>query len=302
MYLDEIIESECVENRFDAWTDYRTSLTEYIIKSVEDYYIREKLTGLKLRRLNYEYSIEDASLEFGRPLLAIWGAGGCNDIDIQRLSKYFNLVFIDNNEKVVKSGIKRFNLDESQYVYTDLRFWDVSYDDYEMFEALLMEGASSKEIIGFLNELTDKMSDMAYVNSLCFDFSVIVGLASQLVSRFVALLHYYKDKYSKKELEAIYIQLEAMSDLAVNRMYKFITKTTKNMFIVGYEQCVFDCEKSADMLDGPSDIQGNNVLAFLLEHGEKELGEIRLFSDTSLSWPFAEDKSYLMRNMAYIFC
>lgn len=295
MQFRRIVESECVEERYEAWSDYRNNLTEYIIRSIEDYYIREKLTSKRLRRLNFDYSIEDATSEYGKPVLAIWGAGGCNDIDINVLSKHFKLVLIDNNEAVVKKCIARYGLDSTQYVSCDLRFWDVSDDDYEMYEALMMEGAPWEEINAFLDELCNGMKVNEYnsINGIQlkgFNYSVVIGLASQLVSRFVAILHIYKDNYSSTDLEKIYIKLEKMSEIAVKRMFLSIMSTTRNMAIFGYEK---------EVVGEAGKVQGNNVLTELIGQAV-EKDSLKCISKCNLNWNFAEEKSYVMENAAYV--
>ena len=66
-YLDRLITSEVLPNAYKEWRGYRQKLTDFIE--------------------------ENCVAEGGcKPVLAIWGAGRSNDIDLARLAESFKLV------------------------------------------------------------------------------------------------------------------------------------------------------------------------------------------------------------------
>ena len=90
----KMIASENTDSMYEKWSEYRNELTDYIIEGIEHLHIRRKLADTGKRRIYGEYNIETIVAEkVNRPTLAIWGAGGCNDIDIVRLFIRFFYTF-----------------------------------------------------------------------------------------------------------------------------------------------------------------------------------------------------------------
>ena len=71
-YLDRLIASEVLPNAYKEWRGYRQKLTDFI----------------------EENCVAEGG---GKPVLAIWGAGRSNDIDLARLAERFKLVLIDRD-------------------------------------------------------------------------------------------------------------------------------------------------------------------------------------------------------------
>ena len=79
-----MIETENSDPMRTAWTDYRQTLTSYVLEGIESYYRRAHLARQgKLR--DQAFTLEaDVPLE-AKPVVAIWGAGRCNDLDLDCL-------------------------------------------------------------------------------------------------------------------------------------------------------------------------------------------------------------------------
>lgn len=89
-----MIETENSDPMRTAWTDYRQTLTSYVLEGIESYYRRAHLARQgKLR--DQAFTLEaDVPLE-AKPVVAIWGAGRCNDLDLEMLAPYVRFVLID---------------------------------------------------------------------------------------------------------------------------------------------------------------------------------------------------------------
>ena len=85
MIYEKMIETENSDLMRAAWTDYRQTLTSYVLEGIESYYRRAHLARQgKLR--DQAFTLEaDVPLE-AKPVVAIWGAGRCNDLDLEMLA------------------------------------------------------------------------------------------------------------------------------------------------------------------------------------------------------------------------
>lgn len=305
--LNKLIISEDTDSRYNQWSSYRNKLTDYIIESVENYYIKEVLVKNKMLRIDKSFNIEEAIGQQGfKPTLAIWGAGGCNDIDVSRLSKYFQLVLIDRDMLTMKKAIERFKLNESSCVCADLHFFDINMKDYSMFEAMLMDNMPIEDIKLFIKELGDRRVIIKQEALPVFDFSVDIGLSSQMVSRLVAIAMLYGRYDEIKE------SLIKLGQLGIECLEKSITGLTRKMLIHGYEldtdeamEGIMDrydiaaINQEIKLDDGipelfsNSCIEGNAYFARLIcDRLDKR--ELRLLMSEGIVWPFTEDKVYFM--------
>lgn len=325
MDFDEMIKSEDTDSLYDRWEDYRKELTDYIVSSVEEFNIKKKLSDLRKRRIYGIYTIEDVVAENGiKPTLAIWGAGGCNDMDIVRLSRYFRLVLVDNNINKIKAARSRFGLSCEECLCVDLHFWDVTRDDYKMFEALLRDGAEASELAGFMRELSDRMVKPDYSGLPHFDYSVAVGLASQLNSRFAAMLHMYNagavhgryDRYTDADTALLCDMIYELNVAAVDRMLEAVKEMTVKGVILGYETDNYDtCADMRLQLESLNEeyevpvasgvrafnpyhtcikISGNAELEEGIRNRVEKTGDFVVINHRIMLWPFSEQKSYLM--------
>ena len=90
-YLDRLIASEVLPNAYKEWRGYRQKLTDFIE--------------------------ENCVAEGGcKPVLAIWGAGRSNDIDLARLAERFKLVLIDRDAEGLAQACKTYGLEETDAI------------------------------------------------------------------------------------------------------------------------------------------------------------------------------------------
>lgn len=335
MLFEELLNSENTNDRYDLWKNYREDLTEKIINNFNDILIKKKVKEEKIRRVKDKQLLHQIKDQKGyKPTLAIWGAGGCNDIDIVALSHYFTLILIDDNEKQIKGARSRAKLSESECVCTNLKFWDVWEEEYYLFDALVKDRAPVEDIVIYFDDLVNRMIEIDYSTIPTFDFSVCVGLASQLNSRFMAILYRHKgepDFYSNNDILTIVDAFDRLNDIAVERMCNCINKLTKYGAMFGYElDSLFIDETDESNKDVIEEIireklneinsvieesihietanEKQNIWQFDINiQGSKQLEKYlmkceldnpnansNLICTEALVWPFAIEKSYIM--------
>jgi hypothetical protein len=275
-YLDRLITSEVLPNAYKEWRGYRQKLTDFIE--------------------------ENCVAEGGRkPVLAIWGAGRSNDIDLARLAERFKLVLIDRDAEGLAQACKTYGLEEADAICVDLPFWNVELETYEMFEALLAEGEEAEIVIEHLKQVAFDNSHRVLPDiRRRFDYSVCVGLHSQLNARFAGLLYMYRENYDEEELQMIENAIRALNEAAVTRTNDVIYMLTEKLMVFGLEWAVVN-ESAMDQWENlvPEEIEG----ALQLRHdiGMHKDFDIRIEAERRFFWPFAwkeRKKGYVMELLA----
>ena len=236
-----------------------------------------------------------------KPVLAIWGAGRSNDIDLARLAERFKLVLIDRDAEGLAQACKTYGLEETDAICVDLPFWNVELETYEMFEALLAEGEEAEIVIEHLKQVAFDNSHRGLPEiGRRFDYSVCVGLHSQLNARFAGLLYMYRENYDEEELQMIENAIRALNEVAVTRTNDVIYMLTEKLMVFGLEWAVVN-ESAMDQWENlvPEEIEG----ALQLRHdiGMHKGFDIRIEAERRLFWPFAwkeRKKGYVMELLA----
>ena len=275
-YLDRLIASEVLPNAYKEWRGYRQKLTDFI----------------------EENCVAEGG---GKPVLAIWGAGRSNDIDLARLAERFKLVLIDRDAEGLAQACKAYGLEETDAICVDLPFWNVELETYEMFEALLAEGEEAEIVIEHLKQVAFDNSHRVLPDiGRRFDYSVCVGLHSQLNARFAGLLYMYRENYDEEELQMIENAIRALNEAAVTRTNDVIYMLTEKLMVFGLEWAVVN-ESAMDQWENlvPEEIEG----ALQLRHdiGMHKDFDIRIEAERRLFWPFAwkeRKKGYVMELLA----
>ena len=210
MNYNRMIKTENTDSRYEDWREYRGQLTSYIKDRLQE-------------------NCKKGSW------VAIWGAGGCNDIEISELAKDYKLLLIDQDTEKLCQVRERLNLNSDSCKVADVGFWSIYDEDYEMLEALLLDGVSYEELESFFEELIENIPEALNLEKYSVDCSVVVGLASQLNARFAALLHLYEERLSYKDKEKLLLIISKMNQYATDRLYISIRQLTKKLIITGYE-------------------------------------------------------------------
>lgn len=301
-YFDEMISTERIPDSYAGWERYRREVTEYI----ENNCPVVKIPG------------QDTACS--KPVLALWGIGQAGDIDIGRLAKCYKLVLIDRDRESVLRAVSEYELSEQDYIIADIPFWQIDDDQYRLYEAMLEDCADTEHILEFLTgiaaansgkyigrtEVGDIVDDTDRYLDI-FDYSVAVGLHSQLNSRFAALLYHYRDNYHEEDLRLISSAISGLNEAAVERLNDYMYHMTKDIIIYGYE--VAACEDQADAgilanafdqrdVEAMKSVDHIEGVAQLMKDMSLHMNyDVELVSSHHMVWPFdtlRERKNYVM--------
>ena len=297
MNYSNMIKTENTNSMYELWKPYRKNMTSYI----------QEVLASNCKKNSW---------------VAIWGAGGCNDIEISELANNYRLILIDRDIEELKAVRDRYGLSSDICKVVDVGFWNITDEDYEMFQALLMDGASLEDIENFFNDLIKNMLPPIDLNDFSVECSVVVGLTSQLNARFAALLHVHKDKIPHIEMERVLELLNNLNRLATDRLFISLRQITNKIIISGYETCTCysneelaitrkqlescfeEGKEGGSFLSGEEasliKVAGNEYWHKLLYKGIlmdklEEVGMCQI-----IDWRFTESKSYPMLMVALI--
>ncbi|MCM1288905.1 MAG: hypothetical protein NC240_11405 [Clostridium sp.] len=294
MIFERLLENENTAIYFNEWTTYRQAVTSYIMESI--------VTDTHM----------SACKKTDKATLAIWGAGQCSDIDISLLSNYFNLVLIDCEQEKINEARSKY-IKSTSCICMDIPFWHINHDTYELFEAMLIDALPVDAIVQFIDECTSNQPILKYDTLPKFDYSIAVGLSSQLCSRFIALLSNYKDNYNDNELHFLYHYFSSLNTAAVKAMLEALKKMTRALMIIGYEIKAYNNDFTAAQQDlslfskflhgdgrsfndplMKSSVSGNDVLQKELHSFVCATNKYVLSSQNFFIWNFNKYKQYLM--------
>ena len=200
-------------------------------------------------------------------------------------------MLIDRDREAVLSAVREYGLKEQDYIIADIPFWHVDDDQYRLYEAMLEDCEDTEHILEFLTGIatansgkyigrtksgdivndTDRYLDI-------FDYSVAVGLHSQLNSRFAALLYHYRDNYHDEDLRLISSAISGLNEAAVERLNDYMYHMTKDVLIYGYEVAACEDQTCAEKLANAFDRRDVETMKSV-EHIE---GVAQLMKDMSL--------------------
>lgn len=315
MIYEKMLQTENSDSLRTAWTEYREKLTGYVYNCVEDYYRRVYLAASgKLRSHTFSLPQYLADTDT-KPVIAIWGAGRCNDIDLKRLAEIAKLVLIDREIEWVEQAKKRYFLTDEQCVCVDVGFWEIYEEEEQFFEKLLLQG-DDEHLSLYLKQLMDSISEQIpeYLEyGKLFDFSVVCGVASQLNARFAAMLHIYET--DRKAYPKTVEMLRRMNHQASKKLYDAVAETTKTFLICANElyaglpqkvdvlseyadQWTEDWEmhlhtKEIKSSDDFCQVAGSREFIQEIERSQRE-GSLELRHRCGMVWPFSQEKCYLM--------
>lgn len=244
MLYDQMVKSENSDPVRDLWRPYREMMTQYVCGRIEDSYRRTYLAGQSKRKAD-DFSLEQVLAETGeKPVVAVWGAGRCNDLDIHTLAGISRLVLIDRETAWTEAAREQYGLNREQCVCADMGFWDISEEEERYFERLLAGGADDGHLAAYLRQLSVcEQAESSAVSCGRFDYSVCLGLASQLNARFAGLMHIYKKDFADyPETESV---LREMNACASGRLLRMIAETTGKAVILANELYAGTAERAA---------------------------------------------------------
>lgn len=315
MLYEKMIESENSDIVREHWSSYRRDMTDYVRERVEDYYRRKHLLeNGKIR--DQKFSLESYLKACGKkPVLAIWGAGRCNDLSILELAPFSKLVLIDRDISLIEAAKARYGFSDTECVCINLPFWEIYEEEERYFETLLVH-ADDVHLSQYLKQLFDSLqADIPNYETFedAFDFSVCFGLASQLQARFAGLLYGYEKNI--EDFPMVQNMLRKMNQEAEIRLLNAILMTTKNAFFCANEMCARipaeeeilwkyahnwseDWEEALLSMQNKTasnlcNVEGSREFLQAIEHETKQ-GGLKILHRCGMVWPFSEEKYYFM--------
>jgi len=264
--FDELKKLQTIAGAYKEWSSYRHKVTEYIINNTTDF-----------------------------ESIAIFGAGKCNDIDLNILeSKFEKVILIDIDMSSMKEGINQYSLVDSnkiELIACDfLGIEDSEYRDYEYlvkkyFFTNTNNLSSRHKILSLLDDLTAKINkyplafgEDAYKNS------ILIGVHSQInvyLQRIWSICLQITGEGDNLAIEKI----KKMNDIVAKKLNAAVIESTKVKLFFGYEMGM---EGQYGRIEGA--IQAEHDLELRLESGL-----INFSSEFKLLWPFKSDCKYVMR-------
>ena len=289
-YYEELLKTEQIPDAYQRWEEYRLSVTEYIMA--------------KLHPMEH---------------IAILGAGALNDIELRTLLDLgVQIDLLDYDVHAVMQGVQNqlgsrwveYHSKEQLRVM-DYDVWPVGIAFYHEVERLFLAQSPIKVVIDALKDLTNQIEKEEMAPMEQYDTMICMGLHSQVMVHFVALLQYYvregKVLYDEASITQFQSQIADMNDCMVKRLQEHLLKHCKRM-ILSYEYATFDTEDENlyEVLDllyqgnmaaveqcSLSRVQGALQLEQWL--GQQFYhGAIQILQNAYAVWPFSKDKQYLM--------
>ncbi|AFQ44150.1 hypothetical protein [Desulfosporosinus meridiei] len=264
--LDELKKLQTIAGAYNEWSNYRYKVTEYIINNTTDF-----------------------------ESIAIFGAGKCNDIDLNILeSKFKKIILIDIDMSSMKESIHQYSLANSNKIeLIDCDFLGIEDSEYRDYEYLVRKYfftntnnlSTRHKLLSFLDNLTVKIEKYplefgkdAYKNS------ILIGVHSQ-INVYLRQIWSMCLQITGKEDNLVIDKIKKMNDIVAKKLNAAVIESTEDKLFFGYEMGI---EGQHGRIEGA--IQAENDIELRLESGL-----INFSSEFKLLWPFKADCKYDMR-------
>lgn len=264
--FDELKKLQTIAGAYNEWSSYRSKVTDYIINNTTDF-----------------------------ESIAIFGAGKCNDIDLNILeSKFKKVILIDIDMSAMKEGINQYSLENSNKIeliaYDFLGIEDREYRDYEYlvrkyFFTNTNTLNSRHKILSLLDNLTVKINKHPLVfGKDTYKNSILIGVHSQ-INVYLQRIWSICLQVTGKEDNLAIDKIKRMNDIVAKKLNAAVIESTEDNLFFGYEMGI---EGQNGRIEGA--IQAEHDLELRLE---SDL--INFSSEIKLLWPFKPDCKYVMR-------
>lgn len=257
---DQLRTLQVINNAYNEWEHYRHELTEIIIKYAK-----------------------------GNESIAIFGAGRCNDIDLNRLSGYFNeVILFDKDLEAMKEGLYQQKVEMMPNIKIKVTdFVGIDDADYRIYGDTLISEIRKKGMRTNACELAEVALDqleVLYTKAMntpidfgvqAYDTAVVVGVHSQLISMLEWIWSVMLQTIKQDE-RSVRNKIIEMNDAFVTRLNNAVIDGVRNRIIMG-------CEEARIGREGT--VQGAvQALGDLKRRQEK--GEINRCEALKIKWPF----------------
>lgn len=267
---DQLRGLQKIDHAYSEWAQYRKDLTSVIIQYAKD-----------------------------SKRIALFGAGRCNDIDLNRLLEAFEeIILLDKDLEGMKEGIKQQNVIRASSIQLQrTEFLGIEDEDYRLYAERLIDEIRKKGMKTRASELAEvALEQLAHLfqkamdTSLCFkelsyDTAVVIGVHSQLLSMLEWIWSVMLQTIQQDETKVRNYIIE-MNEIFVTRLNEAVINGAKHRIIMG-------CEKTRIGREGT--VQGAVQALYDLQKRQEE-GKLHFCESIELSWPFhkAESIEYQM--------
>lgn len=308
----EIKKNFIIENASKDWEQYRSTLTDYLIKLSS-----QKEEDFSLDGVNFDHiQIEEYDQEL--PTLAIVGAGYCNDLDLNRLIPYFsNITLLDYDEDAVNIALERENLSELKQLQVKgislTGIDEVCFEDFaESLRFFVRE--SEKELsldamCQFSTSFVRKQFESEYkLLSLAefgtYDYVWCFGLHSQLLGMYGYIYKLFVETLSEDEKFHFEENGDQRNDRFFDELRRYnesIIPEVNDLLIGSAKQCCIIGNEWDKLDDTDSYYEIKDVPVHGIEGAYQAIMDIRLKNDSLkeglLLWPFSVKDSVFYQMM-----
>ena len=257
---DQLRTLQVINNAYHEWEHYRHELTEIIIKYAK-----------------------------GSESIAIFGSGRCNDIDLNRLSRYFNeVILFDKDLEAMKEGLYQQKVEMMPNIKIKVTdFVGIDDADYRVYGDILISEIRKKGMrtnVCDLAEVALDQLEVLYKKAMntpidfgvqAYDTAVVVGVHSQLISMLEWIWSVMLQTIKQDE-RSVRKKIIEMNEAFVARFNYAVIRGARNRIIMG-------CEEARVGKEGT--VQGAiQALGDLKRRQEK--GEINRCETLKIKWPF----------------
>ena len=252
--------------------------------------------------------------------IIIWGAGPCNDIDLQYFVERFKqVILIDIDADAMLEGIKKQHLEGNSKIKTiQCDFLGIGDSEYKIFEDMLIKKESAKKVIKYIRNLASEVAtnDINLILSKK-QISVCIGVHSQLLAQFIGTLSFYCENYSRKEIKKIYNEFIYMCNKICKRLNEKIINLSTDRIFMGFDITEFSEARNNVLLlkavrllcQKGKYLEMENILKPYYNLGAFEgrtdmfdrvtKNNLSLITTLYIIWPFSSKKQYLLTLHAF---
>lgn len=262
---DQLLKLQIIENAWEEWEIYRQEVTHYLIDHLED-----------------------------KRELAIFGAGRCNDMDLNLLLAHFEkIVLVDLDEEGMKVALKKQGLENETRITLEIAdFVGISSNDYRSFADTLVYKVRQKGLETSITELAQVAMvelDRFYMQIVATPLQfktyaniVVMGIHSQLISMLDWIWQAVLQTLGQEEI-SVRQKIMQMNTIVIKRFNTALIKSTQSRLIIGYE---------IERAGRAGAVQGAMQAAIDFKQ-RVEQHEMQLLGFTQMDWPFDNQQGIL---------
>ena len=262
---DQLRTLQTIDHAYNEWAQYRKDLTSLLIQYAK-----------------------------GSKKIALFGAGRCNDIDLNRLVEAFEeIILIDKDLEAMTEGIKQQHVIKASSIQLQkIDFLGIEEDDYRFYADCLIREIRKKGMRTNIDELAEvaleqleklfqkAMGTALSFEALSYDTAIAIGVHSQLLSMLEWIWSIMLQTIQQEETR-VRSYIVKMNEVFVRRLNDAIIESARHKVIMG-------CEEARIGKEGT--IQGAIQTLWDLQKRQEE-GELYLCESTHLNWPFHKAQS-----------